>query len=163
MNGYAASLVFTRDEQEMLDLATRMVDAIPEDPDLRCHELSRAVCAVLTAHEDALPDVAVVDGKYTRLRLPATPEGIERGAFVDEEGLTPIGVEHSWIEIPRAHDHPTILDVYCVGSLPMVQLRARSMTLPHAGLYQATGVRKDIIEACVTDLTMWLLKKGFAR
>lgn len=56
-------------------------------------------------------------------------------------------VEHSWCRYNR-----TIVDPYCPGRVPMVQLIDCSWQLPHAEIYVTGNRRTDIDETVVTSL-----------
>ncbi len=95
MLGYLYTNVFTQFEIDFYKRAVQLVDKIPESVNgnlLRCHEVTRAVATIL-----GLP---FTDGEF--------------GA-----------VEHSWLwtTIDLDGEYPgNILDVYCIGRLPVVQL-----------------------------------------
>jgi hypothetical protein len=106
MRGYSELKIFTGEELGLWHDATKVVDALREAefPDLRCHELARAVGKVL--------GLQVQDGFY---------------GFVDHSWLwlRPLGPTIGRIGFPN------ILDVYCVGSLPLVRLvDAQATSLP---------------------------------
>jgi hypothetical protein len=136
MKGYAATDVFTARELQLLEKATKLVAAVSDDTAyvaagelIRCHELARAVGDVL--------HLPVVDGKFG-------------------------SVEHSWLltTLPNSAKRtagfvprPSILDVYSVGRLPMVQL----VDNVHWGLtahkaYVEGEFRKDINTGVVERL-----------
>ncbi|MFI5297377.1 MAG: hypothetical protein ACHREM_04705 [Polyangiales bacterium] len=129
MKNYAEAEVFAPDELVLLRRATALVAAIPDVHafgELRCHELARAVGRAL--------DLQVQDGRY----------------FL---------VEHSWLSISprqRGQWRENILDVYCVGSLPQVQIRACVPGESHVGTthvgYRPGPAREDIREAVVDGL-----------
>ena len=129
MRGYAELEIFSVDELELWRRATLLVAAVDEAyfPDLRCHELARAVGTVLK-----LP---VQDGHY---------------GFVD----------HSWLwtkplgETMGRVGFPNLLDVYCVGAMPLVRLVDGGHTsLPHVGwAYRPDAERTDIDRDVVTRL-----------
>lgn len=121
MKGYATQ-VFNDTEFRMLDQATQLVAAIPEDfPPckgnlLRCHELARAVGKFL--------NLPVVDGHYGR-------------------------VEHSWLWT-KPHRH--ILDVYAVGRYPMVLLVDYEFFTIHRQYkypYSIPGIDREVVSALV--------------
>lgn len=93
MVGFSATSVFTAREVDLLAQARRVVEALPDDPKLRCHEVARIVRAI------------VGQGK------------VEDGTLGESR------VDHSWIVLghagPRQHH---VLDPYAVGRLPVVQL-----------------------------------------
>lgn len=139
MRSYSEDNIFTQGEIYLFRRATRLVDSIADRPDVRlvrCHELARAVSQVI-----GLP---IQDGMY---------------GFV----------EHTWLwtrELPKEYFEglslragdlcpgPNILDVYSVGSLPMVRLvDGGHAQLPHIGWsYRPTRAREDINHEIVASL-----------
>lgn len=127
MRGYSEAEIFTADQVAAWREAARLVSLLA-DPlfTLRCHELARALAARL--------GLCVQDGQY----------GI---------------VDHSWLLFdPAAKRTPreveglgrvfrirplVILDAYCVGRLPMVQLVCLECKLPHDG-YRCGPDRTDV-------------------
>ncbi len=97
MRSYSETHVFSARELKILQQATEIVAGFPGEPELRCHEVARAVGHLL--------GLEVQDGKY----------GI---------------VEHSWLWL-TPEPHTAILDVYCVGRLPQVQIVDLCGVLPH--------------------------------
>ena len=95
MRGYAATTIFTAEERLLLSEAEAFVRRV-HDPDgeVRCHEVARAFQEMWFEYQGLA--LEVVDGTF----------GI---------------VDHSWVEAwcgPRK----SILDLYSVGRLPIVQL-----------------------------------------
>src|SRR5688572_1954048 len=131
MIGYSAENIFTQSELELHRQATTFVSDIPNDLgfEVRCHELVRAVAVFLEA---CRPRLHIVDGHF--------------GA-----------VEHSWlVALPEAgfpgYRH-IILDVYAVGSLPLVQLiEAGSLGIRDARDYREGATRDDINPDHVTAI-----------
>jgi hypothetical protein len=133
MRGYSHVQVFSPEETEMLQKATEIVMALPEESPtgpLRCHEVARIVGRAL--------GLEVEDGFY---------------GFVD----------HSWLwtskripeqELTARVGMPNILDPYCVGSLPIVRLvDGKCTSLPHVGwAYRPGPPRPDIDEPLVVEL-----------
>lgn len=129
MRGYAEKTALPAREQELFRRATALVESIPDIEGVRCHELARAVGRLL--------DLSWQDGYY---------------GFV----------QHTWLwtrELRQDHivartGFPNILDVYSVGSLPMVRLvDADCVSLPHIGWsYRPGPDRTDIREAMVETL-----------
>jgi hypothetical protein len=121
MRGYAELEIFTGEELETWRCATKLVDALHEAefPDVRCHELARAVGKVL--------GLQVQDGFY---------------GFVDHSWLwlRPLG------PTVGRFGFPNILDVYSVGVLPLVRLvDAQATSLPHVGwAYRPANAREDV-------------------
>lgn len=126
---YAEREVFTLNDVAIWKKATLLVRAIsaPVDFEVRCHELARAV-------QRYFPQSAkVIDGHYSR-------------------------VEHSWLQLSANYQHSrvvtSILDVYAVGRLPMVQLQDISTLVMRAHLneYQEGPERTDINDEHVNRL-----------
>ncbi len=129
--------------------AAGMFDALPStrEPGLRCHEVARAVAAVLT----------------TSMNLYGTNvEPIVRLEVVD--GYYGAGAEHSWIEVYVDGARRCLLDPYCIGRMPPVALvDVSSLTMgAHRELYTPGKPRTDVDELLVVRLTMFLEAK-FAR
>lgn len=122
MISYAENEVFSDQELRYWEQATRIIAKIEDEvPLLRCHELCRVVGELL-----GLP---VCDGYY---------------------GM----VDHSWLWLGDAPHIfgplPNILDVYCPGRLPQVQLIHSSNSLPFE--YRRHAPRTDIRQDVVTRL-----------
>jgi hypothetical protein len=125
MKSYSELEMFPDRQLALLGHATWLIERVQAEPELRCHELARAVGRVLK-----LPHQ---DGFY---------------AFVDHTWLwTEERAEyHPWLL-------PNILDVYAVGSLP--QVRLVDMQHPgcgHVQLYRFDRPRTDIDESLVERL-----------
>lgn len=118
MIGYSISQIFTLTELDLARDVSSAIIKLPEDEHLRCHELARAVA---THFADNPLRPYVVDGKF---------------------GL----VDHSWIQFGKGHkERGHILDVYAVGSCPMVQLiDAFSVGLRSARQFVTGETRDDI-------------------
>ena len=131
MIGYSASNIFTLQELELLHEVSVQVVDLPEDEHLRCHELARAIAIF---HADHPLKLTAVDGKF---------------------GL----VEHSWIQFAAGStERGHLLDVYAVGSLPMVQLiDAWSLGLRSARQFVA-GVTREDVRTDVVDQLLIALK-----
>lgn len=135
MRSYSEKSVFAKSIRAQFATATAFVERAREKPRevIRCHELARAAAVVL-----GLPPACVQDGYY---------------GFV----------EHSWLWVPgppknpitRRLGWPHILDVYCVGRLPQVQIVAcDNPGLPHVGWsYRPDSPRTDIDAEMVERLT----------
>lgn len=128
MIGYAALEIFTSRERFLHHSAERMVLAAPylceeTQMPIRCHELARAVGAVL-----GLP---VCDGRF---------------GFVEHSWLWLTEPEP---ELAR-WNMPRILDVYVPGAIPQVQLVDTATGLP--ARYHWDTVRTDIDQRLVTEL-----------
>lgn len=111
---------------------------------VRCHELARAVAWALVAFEE-------------RPSERSTPCA---GSVRVVDGLFAGSVEHSWIEL----DGPVpgkgaILDVYAVGSAPMVQLRDTGRFVVE--LYREGEARTDVNQDMLLTLTA-AIANGFA-
>lgn len=122
MKSHSEVRIFSRQEMESYHRAVVAVSQLPDIPNLRCHEVARAVG--MTLH---LP---IQDGHY---------------------GL----IEHSWIWTKpwKWGTYPSnVLDVYCVGRLPQVQLIDLQYLLPHMPMYKPSKPRTDIDHALVLEL-----------
>lgn len=137
MKSYAERTCFTEDHLTKWRKASSFVERLPtrwvnlvgdrwipfdavadktlKTPELRCHELARAIGRVLKLKH--------VDGKYGN-------------------------VEHTWLELREWG----ILDVYCPGRVPQVQLVDAPWMLPESKVYIPGPVRDDIREALVDVL-----------
>lgn len=117
-------LVFTPQEVASWHRATTFVDRLPESGTVRCHEITRAVYKALDSY--GLQHYwEVVDGVFGH-------------------------VDHSWL-VGKKTD--TILDVYAVGSLPMVQLiNTTFLGVRDARRYKEGCTRKDINEVIIVVL-----------
>lgn len=145
MKGYSVVTgVFGKQALDLLARATRIVEGLPEIDGLRCHELARAVGAVL--------GLTVADGRYgmvehSWLFVPAGDSRL-REPVVDPGQLSEL--------VPamlRQQDRPLdVLDVYAVGSLPMVRLIYSRALLPHEDLYRVGRCRTDIDQPLVEHL-----------
>lgn len=131
MKSWSEKEIFSKEELQLFNRATRLVNALEVEDlaEVRCHELARAVAHVLN---DAAPgiDVHVQDGYY---------------GFVDHSWIWTTRPDPSRIITPRL-GLPNILDVYSVGRLPLVQLvDCQHPQLPHVGwAYRPGELRKDI-------------------
>ena len=134
MKSYTERHVFGPEAVVLWECACRAVASVTTEmatepnwshPELRCHELTRAVVKAL-----GLSPGVVVDGKYGP-------------------------VEHSWIWLP--HSTPAILDVYCPGRIPQVQLvHGILQVVPHP--YRAGDrPRSDIDTRRVDALSEYML------
>lgn len=133
MKGYSEREVFGYQHRVILHNATVLVERLKRLPDevqekIRCHELARAVAECLMMGDDM-----VKDGHYGR-------------------------VEHSWITLYNDEGRPTtILDVYCMGRLPQVQLvdmdGLGSTFFHHRDLYEPGARRSDIRYDVIAQLT----------
>ena len=132
VRGYAESKVFTAEEVSLYRRAVALVELVPDMPKLRCHELARAVGRVLGLEHE--------DGFY---------------GFVDHTWLWtgPLDCTSPMVKHTRV-GFPNILDVYSVGSLPMVRLvDCEHTSLPHIGWgYRPHKTRDDIDEGQVDQL-----------
>lgn len=71
-------------------------------------------------------------------------------------------IQHSWLLVYQAGElRPFVLDPYCVGRLPIVQLVDIHMNLPR--VYLACCPRTDINEQQIRELLMLLETKGISR
>ena len=138
MIGYAGREVFTEQESRLFQLATLAVAHIPDDVDpdpngVRCHEVARAVGRQL--------GLLVIDGRFG-------------------------SVDHSWLHIMNGtkatRDRHSILDVYSVARLPVVQLVDSHFSTQMMSLYRPGEQRKDI-RGSVLDKINALLDRHFRR
>jgi len=124
---YSEREVFSAVEVHLWQEAERYVDRIPEAlSDSRCHEIARAVGTLLgLSHQDGY--YGFVDHTWLWTAPFAAP------CYEPSRNRTRVGFPH-------------ILDVYCVGSLPMVRLLDGEYTsLPHIGWsYRPGREREDI-------------------
>lgn len=118
--------LFSELEQSYTRAVAVAVATIGEPPVLvRCHELVRAVC-----------------------KLPL-PNGLDAQVQDGTFGL----VDHSWLYLfIEGRRWGSVLDVYSVGRLPMVQLVDIGPTTMHHALYHSGPDRKDIDEERVVIL-----------
>lgn len=124
MNGHSALNIFTDAELDLHRQAVTLVGGLPELASIRCHELARAVAIFFRRSPLRLK---VVDGKF----------GI---------------VDHSWIETGHSYKH-IILDVYAVGSVPIVQLHDMgSVGIRDARAFIEGPPRDDIDHAALQKL-----------
>jgi hypothetical protein len=124
MRGYSLTDHFHATEIEAWRTATRLVEELPDPFDckeIRCHELARALGAIL--------DLPYEDGLY--------------GA-----------VNHSWLWTKSKDNRlRSVLDVYSVGSLPLVQLKdVMTPCLMNRELYRYPRTYTDINEGLVITL-----------
>lgn len=136
MKSYSEEEIFTQAEVRLWLRATKMVGALPPMPKLRCHELARAVGRMLELQHQ--------DGYY---------------GFVDHTWLWTTRFGPNALNNYTRLGFPNILDVYCVGSLPMVRLvDGKHTALPHVGwAYRPGKPRDDITHDRVDDLVRTLL------
>jgi hypothetical protein len=138
VKSYSELNIFSTAELVFFERARFMVDKLTGClPLLRCHELARAVGRVL-----GLP---FQDGQY---------------GFVDHSWLWTAPLQKERSEYKFRFGFPNILDVYSVGSLPMVRLVDCSVTaFPHVGwAYRPTDEREDIDLVVVNVLVQKLVE-----
>lgn len=126
MKGYAELEVFTPAEVELLRQATAMVALLDDDPEIRCHELARAIGQRL--------GLTFKDGFY---------------GFVEHTWLWTTPYEGEGEQLWRL---PNILDVYVPGELPQVQLIHTTTALPMP--YRFGPPRDDIRGGVVRRLLL---------
>ena len=128
MKSYSERKIFLEQHVALMKHAQLLVEKIRPplgvEDEIRCHELARAVWQALVAEGTSFIPGGVTDGHY--------------GA-----------VEHSWITLFIGGE-PTVLDVYCCGRLPQVQLIDVAPTVPFG--YKSGPERTDIDEAMVKYL-----------
>lgn len=113
--------MFKSDVLHALALAERVVEVLPEDSRLRCHEVARIVREVVGFG-------AVEDGTYG-------------------QGPHALPVEHSWVVLRRLGRNRHILDPYAVGQLPPVQVVEVGFPLddPYVAGKPRSDVREDLV------------------
>ncbi len=141
MIGYAQREIFTPRELKLLDCAETLVAIAPYEIDgdlVRCHELARAVGAVLGLQHE--------DGRY---------------GFVDHTWLWTSKLS----ERVAPWDLPHVLDVYVPGGMPQVQLidAAHAGLPPRYYLSNSLDlvVRYDVIDKLArafTESELWPLE-----
>lgn len=138
MESYSAQPgnVFTEDDIQLWDRAVKVVAKIGSAKAfmagsrdyIRCHEVVRIAHKLLLPHRQ----LVIVDGKFG--------------------GPSQARVDHSWLEFYTEHREGfkklCVLDVYCVGRLPMVQL-LDSTGADQYTLYHPGPTRRDIDERFV--------------
>ena len=129
----------------------RDIGSAPTDQPVRLSKEELRLCDKATELVSALPQ-----SHYETIRCHELARAI--GQLLDcsvHDGLHGI-VEHSWLWTRTTE--PNILDVYCVGRLPMVQLVHAETKTGHfvlgerSGLYRWGKERDDIDEGLVTKL-----------
>ena len=140
MIGYAGFEVFNKREFELWSRATEMVRMIPDDMD---H--SDRISPAWDRHHYRIRCHELANAVGTYLRLQVTNGNCG-------------SVEHTWCWTTRDH----ILDVYSIGTLPMVQLvdyasMRKRISLPYTHVYLAdpfprTDIRTNIVNAL---LELW--------
>lgn len=139
MKSYSELEIFDQSHVDLFHMATRIVAMLPTFSDanrLRCHEVARIVCQLLRrCRPEMAGRIEIHDGRY----------GI---------------VEHSWLELvgPKMGQR-SILDPYCIGRLPQVQLLWwNNMKIPDVHQYKSESHRDDLhddlIEEMVSLLTL---------
>ena len=131
MKAYSELEIFSETEVRLFRRAQGLVSVLGDLPDIRCHELARAVGLLL--------DLPHQDGFY---------------GFVDHTWLWTRPIVRTVGRIGFPH----VLDVYSVGQLPMVRLVDGEHTqLPHVGwAYRPGEERKDIQMNIVHDLVIMM-------
>lgn len=124
MKSHSELRVFQELELEVWRETCRLVGLLPDNPELRCHELAHALVHHFFGHPMR---IHVEDGHY---------------------GL----ISHSWLYW-LGPDKYTVLDPYCVGRLPMVQLiHMSAIGLGHSSAYRVGPPRTDIDHTIVRRL-----------
>lgn len=137
MRSYSETNIFKPEALKLLRRASLLIEGLADrvDKTVRCHELARAAGLVLK-----LP---FQDGMY---------------GFVEHTWLwtRPLSREFGDGQAFDMRMGPNLLDVYCVGRLPMVQLIDGEHTqLPHLGWsYRPSSRRRDIDHALVKSLVV---------
>lgn len=122
VRGYSAFQVFRSDVLRALALAERVVEVLPEDDRLRCHEVARIVREVIGFG-------VVEDGTYG-------------------QGPRVLPVDHSWIVLRVMGRNRHVLDPYAVGRLPPVQVAEVGFPLddPYVAGKPRSDVREDVVQ-----------------
>lgn len=115
--------MFRPDALHAFALAQRVVEVLPEDGRLRCHEVARIVREVIGVGE-------VQDGRF--------------GA-----GPRVLPVDHSWIVLRRVGPNRHVLDPYAVGQAPPVRLV--EVGFPLDDPFVAGSPREDVREDVVRE------------
>lgn len=139
MKGYAAREVFSAREKQLLNDAQALVDIVPYElggEPVRCHELARAVGAILK--------LDVMDGHFGFVE--------HSWLWTDPFPAQPCGP--SW-------GLPNVLDVYVPGVLPQVQLVDTSASLPHR--YSPRPIKDLVIRGDIVDLLVDIMEKTTAQ
>jgi len=137
MRGYTETKIFWPSEMVLFHRATALVACIEEAvPEIRCHELARAVGRIL--------ELEVQDGHY---------------GFVEHSWLWTRPLPKELREQECRLGLPHLLDVYSVGQLPMVRLLdCEATSLPHIGWsYRPSwsprkDIRNDVVEILVQQM-----------
>jgi hypothetical protein len=131
VRSYSESNVFSPEETRLLRTASWVVGHVSaRGPEVRCHELSRAVGLVL--------ELPVQDGYY---------------GFVDHSWLWTRPLDPSRPRNLTRLGFPNILDVYSVGQLPQVRLvGCEHPQLPHVGWAYRPGEERFDIDAGLVDV-----------
>lgn len=124
MKSHSELRVFQELEVRVWQKASHLIGLLPDDPELRCHELAHALGIYFRGNPLR---IQVEDGRY---------------------GL----VNHSWLYWLGPSTY-TILDPYCIGRLPMVQLiHMNAIGLGHNSTYNIGPARTDIDHTTVQRL-----------
>ena len=134
MKSYSALHIFNDRERILLARAARLVRKV-KDPGAENKESPDIIrCHELARAVGKVLDLRYIDGKF---------------GFVD----------HTWLlTFQKAGDKDNILDVYAVGSLPMVILvNASYLTLSHHKLYTPgrrprTDIKQDVVDSLVKQM-----------
>lgn len=187
MKGYA-SRVFSVQEVAAYEVVREAVEKIPDErwPNLRCHELARAVSRLLIRRFTILCRNCRIaqhspDGRTSHgIEIgPCNCDTVKSTQFMVSDGKVGC-IEHSWITLPsswREKHGNAILDPYCPGRFPLVQLVDASVQmLPNekrvvqGGLklrlkqqYEAGDRRTDIDAAVVQALDEFLKNERLVR
>lgn len=184
MKGCAQLEVFSKVEIAAYELARSAVEKLPDENwcghgPLRCHELARVISKVLMRQFPVVCNncrraAASSDGRTSHGIVigPCNCDMTQRLAFRVIDGKVGC-VEHSWITLPGAWHEKwgnAILDPYCPGRVPLVQLvDATVQMVPsdrrvEAGVklrlrqqYEPGEERDDIQRDVIAAVSAWLL------
>jgi hypothetical protein len=165
VNGYSHVHVFPEAAKIFLAMAQSIVEVLPEQDDLRCHEVARVVAKWVSRR---LSQIQVIEGipGFGPVWPDEQPGGGKRMYVVDGSYGMPNGprIEHSWL-MTRFYCAEqqwwmvVLIDPYTVGRLPPVQMLDTGMEL--AGMYWGgpvrTDIRRDEIERLVVGAEAKLL------
>lgn len=144
-----------------LRTAEHVVQHVPtldtEQREVRCHELARVVCAVLTGEAEArrigqrgIAEPTIVPAGVSRSDVEIAARVVD-GKFGS--------VDHSWVVINRTKwGTEYILDPYAVGSMPQVVLHACPAVLsPTRDAVYKPGEARTDIRYTVIERLLWVL------
>lgn len=163
MIGYSATTVFPESAKTFLAIVQSVVDALPEEDGLRCHEVVRVVARWVSRQ---LGMIEVCDGRPksddsdpwgSRELLTLGGKVRQRLYVIDGSYGMPDGprIEHSWLltrfyRTDRNAWMVALVDPYAVGRLLPVQMLDMNLTL--GGMYWGGPARADIQQDTIERL-----------